>query len=266
MKIGVCIRAKDEDKIIVDWVRHYIKLGFDRIIIYDNLSQNPIKKILDKKNLLITNKIKVFIDDIPYSNQPIIYQKAIDRNKDLDWLLLCDADEFLWIKDGNIKDFLSKYHDDVCTVLINWLVYGTSKLEKYDTSKTIFEQFIYRERYNHFWNRFVKSFVRPKLIEKFGNVHITINDKYKTNNVYNETVQVNYKDKLKCDLIDNKFSNNTPLLLIHYMTLDFESMKQKYIRNHEGKLLEETCNKYSIEWYNCDTYGFKELEKDIRIK
>ena len=59
MKIGVCIRAKDEDKIIVDWVRHYVKLGFDKIIIYDNLSQNPIKKILDKNNLLITNKIKV---------------------------------------------------------------------------------------------------------------------------------------------------------------------------------------------------------------
>ena len=263
MKIGVCIRAKDEDKIIVDWVRHYVKLGFDRIIIYDNLSQNPIKKILDKKNLLITNKIKVFIDDIPYSNQPIIYQKAIDRNKDLDWLLLCDADEFLWIKDGNIKDFLSKYHDDVCTVLINWLVYGTSKLEKYDTSKTIFEQFIYREKYNHFWNQFVKSFVRPKLIEKFGNVHITINEKYKTNNVYNETVQV-CPDR--CDLIDNKLSDETPLLLVHYMTLDFESMEQKYKRNHKGGLLLKEDEKYSKKWYNLEHYGLLDDIIDCRFK
>ena len=30
-----------------------------------------------------------------------------DQNKDLDWILLCDADEFLWIKEGTIKEFLS---------------------------------------------------------------------------------------------------------------------------------------------------------------
>ena len=37
MKIGVCIRAKNEQKIINDWVAYYLQLGFDKIIIYDNL-------------------------------------------------------------------------------------------------------------------------------------------------------------------------------------------------------------------------------------
>ena len=151
----------------------------------------------------------------------------------------------------------------MCTVLINWLVYGTSKLEKYDTSKTIFEQFIYREKYNHFWNQFVKSFVRPKLIEKFGNVHITINEKYKTNNVYNETVRV-CPDK--CDLIDNKLSDETPLLLVHYMTLDFESMEQKYKRNHKGGLLLKEDEKYSKKWYNLEHYGLLDEIIDCRFK
>jgi hypothetical protein len=42
MKIGVCIRAKDEI-IMDDWIRYYTYLGFDKIIIYDNMSNPPIK-------------------------------------------------------------------------------------------------------------------------------------------------------------------------------------------------------------------------------
>ena len=33
MKIGVCIRARDEQKIISTWVKYYIQLGFDKIVI-----------------------------------------------------------------------------------------------------------------------------------------------------------------------------------------------------------------------------------------
>ena len=49
MKIGVCIRAKDEQKIICDWVRHYLNLGFDKIFIYDNMSKPSIENTLKEK-------------------------------------------------------------------------------------------------------------------------------------------------------------------------------------------------------------------------
>ena len=52
MKIGVCIRAKDEQKIICDWVNHYLKLGFDTIFIYDNMSEPSIGSSLQEKNFL----------------------------------------------------------------------------------------------------------------------------------------------------------------------------------------------------------------------
>ena len=268
MNIGVCIRAKDEQQIICDWVLHYLKLGFDKIFIYDNMSEPSIESSLKSKNLL-NDKIIIKIDTFPYSNQPVIYQECIDENKELDWLLLCDTDEFLWLKEGTIKDFLSKFSDDTCTVFINWLVYGTSNLKTYDRNKSVFEQFTIREEYSHFWNTFVKSFVRPKLIEKIGNVHTIYNNNYKVGNVYNNNIMIKYSNK--CDYPDKNLNDNTPLVLVHYMTLDFESMQNKFKRNSKGHLGEADnwkgdTHKYSLKWYKMPVYGFNDNVKDLRMK
>ena len=263
MKIGVCIRAKDEQKIICDWVSHYLKLGFDKIFIYDNLSEPSIETILKSKNLF-SDKITIKIDNVNHSNQPIIYQECIDQNKELDWLFLCDADEFLWLKEGTVKDFLLKFSNDTCTVLINWLVYGTSNLQTYDKNKSVFEQFILREEYSHFWNTFVKSFIRPKLINKFGNVHVTYNSNYKVCNIYNNNLTI--KDPNKCDYSDKNLNDNSSIVLVHYMTLDFESMLDKRNKNAKqalGFTLKD--NKYSLEWYKSKHYGFKDNVKDSRM-
>ena len=239
-----------------------LKLGFDKIFIYDNMSEPTIESSLQEKNL-VNDKVFIKIDTVQHSNQPVIYQECIDQNKHLDWLLLCDADEFLWIKEGTIKEFLSKFSEDTCTVLINWLVYGTSNLQTYDRNKTVFEQFIFREDYNHFWNRFVKSFIRPKLIEKIGNVHVTCNKNYKIGNVYNNNIMI--ENSKTCENLDKNLNDNTPLVLTHYMTLDFESMQHKFKRNHDGWLLEKNCNKYSLEWFKSEPYGFKDNVKDLRM-
>lgn len=265
MKIGVCIRAKNEQKIICDWVNHYLKLGFDKIFIYDNMSEPSIETTLKEKNLL-NEKIFIKYDSVNVSNQPVIYQECIDQNKDLDWLLLCDADEFLWLKQGTIKDFLSKFSEDTCTILINWLVYGTSNLQTYDKNKTVFEQFTLRENYSHFWNTFVKSFIRPRAIDKFGNVHITYNKKYKTCDIYGNNIKIGDNSK-KCDRKDINLNNNSSVVLVHYMTLDFESMLNKRNKNALqclGFTIKD--NKYSLEWYKSTPYGFKDNVQDLRMK
>ena len=43
MKIGVCIRAKDEI-IINDWIHYYLKLGFDKIIVNKNIHKKDLTK------------------------------------------------------------------------------------------------------------------------------------------------------------------------------------------------------------------------------
>jgi len=249
MKIGVCIRAKDEI-IIKDFIKYYLDIGFDKIFIYDNMSNPPIKETNDK--------VEIILDPNPYSNQPVIYQECLNNNKDLDWLLLCDADEFIYIKNGTIKDFLSQFSQDTCTILINWVVFGTSNLGNYDHSKTVFQQFTKREEYCNYWNSFVKSFVRPKLIENMGNVHITTGN-YKIKNVYNQEIHGNWDN---CDFKDPYLSDDTSVVIVHYMLLDFENMLKKRERNIKGWILHDH-NKYSMEWYH--QQNFKENVEDLRM-
>ena len=114
--------------------------------------------------------------------------------------------------------------------IINWLLYGTSNLQTHDKNKTVFEQFI-KEEYSNFWNRFVKSFIRPKLIEKIGNVHITFNENYKVCNIYNEILNLEPYDPKggeysRCEYEDSNLNDNSPVVMVHYMTLDFESMSE----------------------------------------
>jgi len=262
MLVGICIRAKDEQKIIADWAKHYLKLGFDKIVIYDNLSYPSIKETLDNKNI-VSDKIELHICDKKRNNQGGCYDETLNKYKHFDWFLFCDADEFLWVKEGTIREFLSKFSDDTCSVVINWLTYGMGNQKIYDINKSVFEQFCMRENYGHYWNQFIKTFVRPKLVEAIR-IHFTTNKKYKSKNVYNEILHLHEKISFNRD---NKLSDNTPVVLVHYMTLDLESMLEKRKKNQEGGLF--ACkgvpnNKYSPEWYN--TIGrFKDSVKDERM-
>lgn len=239
-------------------------LEFDKIIIYDYNSLNKVSDILNENNLLseniiITRKNCYFEHDS--------YQQMIDTNKDLDWLCLFDTDEFLYIKEGTIKNFLEKYDDNVCTILVNWVVFGSGGLKNYDIKKPIYEQFITRESYNHFWNVFPKSIIRPKLINNtdYISVHIVESKKYLTMNVYNKEPEHKYNDACQC--IDQNLSDDTPLVLFHYMTLDLESMLEK---RNKYKSIGFNFDRYSLEWYynynNHPPQSFKDDIIDERMK
>jgi hypothetical protein len=253
MKIGVVCRAKDEQLIIKDWISHYIDIGFDRVIVYDNMSNPSIKDTLGDDFVNKNKHILELRQDTvtKWNNVASLFQETIDQMTDLDWLLMCDADEFIWLqKDLSIKDFLSRFNDEVGTVLINWLTYGTSKLISFDNNKSLFEQFIRRGKYNNFWNRFVKSFIRPNLVKKFINVHISANPEYRICNAFGNNITLDFKQKIKCFIPSMLPSSDSPCLLIHYMTLDHETMARKRQRNINGRLaIIKIPHKYTESWY-----------------
>ena len=80
-------------------------------------------------------------------------------------------------------------------------------------------------------------------------------------NVYFKLIYVKrYDEKYK----DYNFSDNTPLLLVHYITKDKESFINKRLKQIECK---QNCysqpHKYTEDWYN---YHFKDDIHDNRIK
>ena len=259
LKIGVCVRVKNEQNIIKDWVNYYLKLGFDFIYIYDNLSNPSVAKTLGNYD---RNKIKIKNDLVEKSNQFAVYQDCLNNNKHLDWLLICDADEFLYIKEGTIINFLNNFSNDTGTILINSLVFGTSGLLTYDSSKSIFEQFIKREPYNFRYNGCVKSFIRVKYIKFINSWHKIFNSNYLIKDVDNNIVEpiranANWKYKI---------SNETNVIIVHYMTLDFNSMQIKRVKNSLFDMAVAKTDKYTIEWYNLlfkDEILDKRMIKDL---
>ena len=242
MKIGVCTRIKDEQRIIREWVKHYLRLGFDRIVIYDDGSVPPVRETLSD----CPNNGVIIIDD-PTVNQGEAYKDGLCRCKDLDWLLFCDADEFLWTDGRNVKMYLGTVPDSVGTILIHWLVYGTSGIERMHPSIPIFQQFLHREPYTHHLNGYVKSFVRPAM----NNLHIWVHISYSPHKqiaLANGRSVTNRDCLLATEYRTPSDLQTMPLLLIHYMTLDFETMNKKRIRN--TALVPTLGIKYSLMWYN----------------
>ena len=270
--VGICIRVKDEDIILNEFIVHHINLGFDLIHIYDNNSSISVEELCKDVVKLYPEKIIIEKDfsidpSDPNWGQTNRYNDFLDKNRHLTWILNCDADEFIYLhKHDNIKDFLKEFSDDTSVIPVNWLTYGTSKLYTFDKNKLVMEQFTLREPYNNFWNYFRKSFIRPNLISKIKNWHFHDSGQYLTKNVYNEIIIKKSEATLKdTDDERNKLNDDTPMVMIHYMTLDHENMSKKHYKN-KGKLMSNTGIKYTDEWYKkyfTDTITDKRMFKYI---
>lgn len=121
-KYIVCACVKNEDRYITEWVEHYKKLGFDKIILADN----------NEDNTILPNILKVYLDegfveifdchDIVSLQLPVYACLANEKNYKC--LACFDADEFLEISPlyRDVKEFLNDTNGDC--VLVNWLMYG----------------------------------------------------------------------------------------------------------------------------------------------
>lgn len=94
---------KDEGPFILEWVAHYLALGFDHFIINSNDCSDGTDLILQRLQDL---GIVTHIDNPgPWEGGPqrAAYDNAMahPRYAEAEWVLVCDADEFLDIKVGD---------------------------------------------------------------------------------------------------------------------------------------------------------------------
>jgi len=138
----VCAIAKNEHLYINEWVGHYIKLGFDKIFIFDNDEKDSkyIGDCIDKKYL---PKVKIFDKRGVHQDkfQHKCYQEFYDNyNESFNWCLFCDVDEFL---DGlkNIKDVLKTIPKKIGQVRVKWRLFGDDNLVERDVTKPVYKFF-----------------------------------------------------------------------------------------------------------------------------
>ena len=158
--IDIITIAKDENNTLIEWIEHYIQLNINHIYIFDDNSEinfeetirNTNKKILNKvtiftiKNDFYTEDFKksIYYDSDFYKNENISKQMYLinyfvnnlyNNKNNKKWLLHCDVDEFLILKNKNfLKDIINN-NKECNKIFIPWIIYGTSYLIDYDKKK-----------------------------------------------------------------------------------------------------------------------------------
>lgn len=137
MKFGVCAILKNENLYLREWVEHYINLGFDKIILYDNNDINGespdvviqdyindnIVDVIDKRGMNGKDTGFMWNDGL----QMQVYNECLESYKDtLDWIAFFDIDEFLELCDGKTiqKQFEFVDYSKFEVVCVFWKIYG----------------------------------------------------------------------------------------------------------------------------------------------
>ena len=149
MKVLLCCILKMENHYLEEWVRHYINLGIDKIVIYDNndidgqYAENieDIKYVKEQKDNGIIDIYKIPNET---SVQIKYYNECYKKYSEYDWLVFLDIDEYLILeKHVNIKDFLSQ--DKFCNydiIHLNWKTYtDNEKLRVENDDYSLFNRF-----------------------------------------------------------------------------------------------------------------------------
>ena len=126
-ELAIVVIARNEGSYIKEWVSFYELMGVDHIYYIDNGSTDDTKAVLKD---YIDSQFVTYISLKGEKAQLTAYRYVLRRiRKKTKWVAFIDADEFLYTKEGSIKDFLKEF-DGYPGVGVNWVVYGHCGHEK----------------------------------------------------------------------------------------------------------------------------------------
>jgi hypothetical protein len=114
MKVGLVNVAKWEDYYLKEWLDYNQKLGFDKVLMYQNDWECKLNHPILEKGICNGGSIQV-----------PLYNQVLNDNTEFDWLAFIDCDEFIVLKKhNNIKELIEEYKDKTNVIALNWIFYG----------------------------------------------------------------------------------------------------------------------------------------------
>lgn len=163
MEIVICAMAKNENDYINEWVEHYVKLGIDKIYLYDNndFEVDNVMNHIDKKyhNYIVYKDIRG--QHRPKLQHDIYTGFYIKYGKTFDWVFYCDIDEFLVGVVNFHSWFMQPQFKHAQQIRVMWKLFGDNDLIERDMTKSVMETFTQE----------VKHTLNRNLIDK-GNLEI----------------------------------------------------------------------------------------------
>ena len=136
IKVALCCIIKYENLYLREFIEYYLKLGIDRIYIYDNNDYERPELVIG--DYVASNKVVI----IDYRKEKECQTKAYNdfcKNylKEYDWACFFDCDEFLTLNNyDNIKQYLKQHiFDPYSYIILHWVNYTDNDLLYYDGRK-----------------------------------------------------------------------------------------------------------------------------------
>lgn len=174
-QIAACLMFQNESFFLKEWIEYHLMIGVEHFYLFDNGSTDNYLDILDP--YLETGVVDLY--HYPFvgynqeehnSVQTWIYCNALAMaHGKVKWLAIIDADEFIvpTEKKESLLDILNRY-DDYGGLYIDYLMFGTSHVDRIPKGKLIIETLIHSAKTP---TAFGKSIVRPERVSSCTDPH-----------------------------------------------------------------------------------------------
>ena len=246
IKVALCTMGKEENLYVEQFIEYYINLGIDHFFIYDDNDEDSEKiseRIHDKYKEKVTTyeNIKYYI-----KKQADAFTNCyFNNNRNYDWLLMIDMDEYLYIINDTLKNYLVNKNFDKCDFIKFHTVIPTdNNLMIYD-NRTLFERFK-----GPFIKRFdIKTIIRGNISNLIYNIHSP-----------SSSPQRNISCNNVGEIIDNQNNN------INFGLLDPINVDKAFIIHFKYKSAEEFINKYKRGYSNWFSKNENYLVLNTKLK
>lgn len=220
--------GKKENLYSKEFMEYYMKLGVDHIFIYDN-NEPFTEKISDTLDNRYRNRITFYDTNIlNISHQSKAFTDCYKNNiNKFDWFIMVDMDEYLYIVDDTLKNYLTNRIFNKCDFIkIHWVNSKDNNLLYYEP-KPLFERF----KPPYIKSIYIKSIIRGNIPNLTYWVH---------------SPMISPKRNRTCTNYGK---------IIKYTDMNFESIlkiniDKSYIIHFRFKSTEEFINKYKRGYSN----------------
>lgn len=204
--LTVCAIFQNDAEWLPEWIEFHEKQGVQHFYLYNNYSQDRYQEILKPyvdKGLVEIIEWKKNSDSIVDFTlvQCGAYQDCLKKiSGQAKWCAIIDTDEFLFACDGRPLPLVLQDYDRYSGVVVNWLCFGTSGVQKIPKNQKMIETLLLRAPKNFDDNYFVKSIVKPADVQVCDCPHfcklkakkycVTENKKLHGNSMRTKTVSV----------------------------------------------------------------------------
>lgn len=164
--------VRNEAPYMREWAAFHLAVGADRLIVYDNMSDDGLRAEL--ADFVRTGLVEIvpwphFIDRADFLKTGFAHAVVYTRGQTR-WLACIDADEFLFSPEGRPLPEVLRRYEDLAAVIAYWVNFGTSGHQGRPPGLVI-ESYLLRAAPSFRGNLLYKSIIHPDAVRSVWSSH-----------------------------------------------------------------------------------------------